>query len=142
MLKQSQLLSADKIKGYRVTNAAGENLAKIEDLVIDAEHACVAYAVLSVGGRFFPTPWEALQPSPSDEDKFIYTIDKGMLKNAPGFDKGDRDQWSKLVDRDHVARIYQYYGYQPYWEEREPVRASSSLEEHEREHHSEPSRTS
>jgi hypothetical protein len=141
MPNQSQLLSADKIRGYRVTNDSGENLAKIEDLVIDAENGRIAYAVLSLGGRFFPTPWEALRPSPQ-EDKFIYSVDKGMLKNAPGFDKGDRDQWSKEVDRDHVARIYQYYGYQPYWEERGPVRASSSLEEHERGHHSEHSRTS
>ena len=43
-------LSAETIKGDKVVNSAGEDLGKIEDLMIDLDNGRVGYAVLSFGG--------------------------------------------------------------------------------------------
>ena len=59
-------LSADTIKGDKVVNAAGENVGKIEDLMIDLDNGRGGYAVLSFGGllgmgdKLFAIPWQAL----------------------------------------------------------------------------------
>ncbi|MCO5381646.1 MAG: PRC-barrel domain-containing protein [Methanosarcina barkeri] len=58
-----QFLSASTIKGDKVVNRAGEDLGKIEELMIDLEDGRVAYAVLSFGGflgmgnKLFAIPW-------------------------------------------------------------------------------------
>ena len=61
-------LSTDSIKGDKVVNPAGEDLGKIEELMIDLENGRVAYAVLSFGGflgmgdKLFAIPWRAFSP--------------------------------------------------------------------------------
>ena len=53
----------------RVRNSAGEDLGKIEDIVIDAESGAIRYAILSIGGlgddKLFAIPWSSLSLSPS-----------------------------------------------------------------------------
>lgn len=101
-----------------VVNTAGEDLGKIEDLVIDQEKGRVTCAVLSFGGflgmgnKFFAIPYSALSRSPLG-DKFILNVDKEVLKKAPGFDK---DEWPDMADRHWANNLYTYYGYPPYWE--------------------------
>jgi hypothetical protein len=43
-------LPASTIKGEKVTNMAGEDLGKIDDLMIDQENGKIAYVVISFGG--------------------------------------------------------------------------------------------
>jgi sporulation protein YlmC with PRC-barrel domain len=108
-------LSADTIKGNKVVNAAGDDLGKIEELMIDLENGMMAYAVLSFGGflgmgdKLFAIPWRAFSPRLHDH-AFILDIPKDVLKNAEGFDKGN---WP--LTREELSRSYTYYGYQPYW---------------------------
>jgi sporulation protein YlmC with PRC-barrel domain len=117
MIGTSKVLPTDKLKGTGVTNTAGEKLGKIEDFAIDMERGCIAYAVLSFGGflgmgdKFFAIPWDALKPSPQN-DEFVLGVEKEALKNAPGFDK---DDWPDMADRRWGAEIHRYYGSQPYW---------------------------
>lgn len=109
-------LSADKIKGDKVVNSAGEHLGKIEELMIDYQDGRVAYAVLSFGGflgignKIFGIPWQALSLRQS-EDTFLLDIPKDVLKKAEGFDK---DNWP-ITNREWLANMYKFYGYQPYW---------------------------
>ena len=44
------LLKSSDIRGDRVRNAAGEDLGKVEELMIDVNTGRIAYAVLSFGG--------------------------------------------------------------------------------------------
>jgi uncharacterized protein YrrD len=44
------VLSAAVVLGDTVVNRTGENLGKIEELMLDLENGRVAYAVLSFGG--------------------------------------------------------------------------------------------
>ena len=43
-------LSASTLKGDKVVNAAGDDLGKIEELMIDLRDGRLAFAVLSFGG--------------------------------------------------------------------------------------------
>jgi sporulation protein YlmC with PRC-barrel domain len=112
------VMSAATLTSDSVVNTMGENLGKIEDIMIHMDSGRIAYAVLSFGGflglgdKLFAIPWEALT---IDEDKkhFILDIDKEKLENAPGFDK---DNWPDMADADFGSRIYTYYGYEnPSW---------------------------
>ena len=44
------VLSGSSLKGDRVVNYKGEDLGKIEEIMIDLDRGRVAYAVLSFGG--------------------------------------------------------------------------------------------
>src|SRR5664279_5018970 len=116
-----RVLSASTLAGDSVQNSAGEDLGKVDELMIDIPSGRVAYAVLSIGGflgmgnKLFAVPWSALRV---DEDKkiFVLDVDKKKLENAPGFDK---DNWPDMADTAWGNEIFSYYGAVPYWEGRE-----------------------
>jgi hypothetical protein len=101
------------ILGAKVINAAQEHLGRIEDLVIDARDNRVAYAILSFGGvlglgdKHFAIPWETLSFDLS-EKVAVLDVDKGRLKNAPGF---DQNNWPDMGDEAWNTQILGYYGY-------------------------------
>jgi sporulation protein YlmC with PRC-barrel domain len=113
-----KIMSASTLSGDKVVNQAGEDLGKIDDIMIDTPTGRVAYAVLSFGGflgmgdKLFAIPWSRLA---LDEDRkaFILNIDRAMLERAPGFDK---DNWPDMADRTWASQIHTYYGSRPYWE--------------------------
>lgn len=127
-----RVLTASTLKGDSVRNSAGEDLGKVDEIVIDIPTGRVAYAVLSFGGfmrmgnKLFTVPWDALKV---DEDRkcFILDVEKSRLENAPGFDK---DNWPDMADRTWGSQIYNYYGRTPYWEqttgEREQARSQAA----------------
>ena len=61
------VLAASTIAGDRVRNGAGEDLGKIEEIMLDVPTGRIAYAVISFGGflgigdKLFAVPWKALQ---------------------------------------------------------------------------------
>jgi sporulation protein YlmC with PRC-barrel domain len=113
------VLSSSSICKDRVKNAAGDDLGKIEDLMIDLNSGRVAYAVLSFGGflklgnKLFAIPWEALTLDAANE-LFILNVDRTVLEKATGFDK---ENWPDMADPAFGANIYRHYGYKPYWED-------------------------
>ena len=118
-LMYPHVLSSSKICSDHVKNAAGENLGKIEDLMIDLNTGRIAFAVLSFGGfltmgsKFFAIPWEALKLD-SVKKEFVLNVEKSRLENATGFDK---DNWPNMADPTFGSALYHHYGYKPYWEE-------------------------
>ena len=114
-----RVLSASTLAGDSVRNTAGEDLGKVDEIMIDIPSGRVAYAVLSFGGvlrmgnKLFAVPWSVLT---LDEDKkqFIMDVDKTRLENAPGFDK---DNWPDMADPSWRGQVYNYYGAKPYWED-------------------------
>ena len=119
MIRHPLLLSSSTICGDHVKNAAGEDLGKIEDLMIDLFSGRIAYAVLSFGGflkmgnKLFAIPWEALTVD-TIKKEFVLQVDKSRLENATGFDK---DHWPNRADPTFGSTLYQHYGLTPYWEE-------------------------
>ncbi len=69
--KYRRILAASTLAGDQVQNSAGEDLGKVDEIMIDIPAGKVAYAVLSFGGflgmgnKLFAVPWSALR---LDED--------------------------------------------------------------------------
>lgn len=111
------LLSASTLTGTSVENPDGEDLGKLEELMVDLTNGRFAYAVLSFGGilgignKLFAIPWDALYVD-TENEVIVLDIDKQTLEKAPGFDK---DNWPDTSDHAWLVDIYKYYGYPPYW---------------------------
>lgn len=110
-------LSATSLMKDRVVNPEGEDLGKVEEIMIDITSGRVAYVVLSFGGflglgeKMFAIPWQAITID-TNRKVFILNVNKATLEKAPGFDKNN---WPQTTDSDWLTGIYQYYGYQPWW---------------------------
>lgn len=117
-----RVLSASTLAGDKVVNSKGEDLGKIDEIMIDMPSGRVAYAVLSFGGflgmgdKLFAIPWHRLTVD-EENKQFVLNVDKSTLEGAPGFDKNN---WPDMSDRAWGSRIYSYYGESPYWENEAP----------------------
>ena len=115
-----RVLSASTLAGDHVRNPEGEDLGKVEEIMLDVATGRVAYAVLSFGGflgmgsKLFALPWEALTLD-EDNHEFVLNVSKQKLENAPGFDK---DNWPDMADTAWGSEVFTYYGATPYWEDR------------------------
>ena len=105
--KPPKVLTASTLKGDKVTNAKGEDLGKVEEIMLELATGRVAYVVLSFGragwmpnNKLFAVPWEVLSISHHDK-KFILNVSKETLKSAPGF---DRDKWPDVADFGWLAQ--------------------------------------
>jgi sporulation protein YlmC with PRC-barrel domain len=113
-----RVLSASTLKGDDVVDAKGEKLGTIEELMIDLDRGCIAYAVLSFGGflgmgdKLFAIPWSALSVD-SMGKRLVLNVKKERLERAPGFDKS---AWPNMADETWRASIYSHYGTKPFWE--------------------------
>jgi sporulation protein YlmC with PRC-barrel domain len=118
-MRQSRprVLSASTLAGDAVVNREGEDLGRIEELMIDLEAGRVAYAVLSFGGflgmgnKLFAIPFPALELDAANR-RFVLDVPREKLENAPGFDKND---WPDFADPRFGEDVYGYYGVTTYW---------------------------
>ena len=110
-----RVLAASTLAGDSVYNAAGDDLGKVKEIMLDIPSGRVAYAVLSFGGflgmgdKLFAVPWNALRVD-EDEKRFILDVDKRTLENAPGFDK---DNWPDMASASFASRLNSYYKVTP-----------------------------
>jgi sporulation protein YlmC with PRC-barrel domain len=109
------VFSVSTLTGHKVQNTAGEDLGKIEDLVLDEDSGRVLYVVLSFGGflgmgnRLIAIPWKRLRQQ-GDHKGFILNIDKETLEHAPSFDK---EHWPDMSLPEWRDRIETYFAYSP-----------------------------
>lgn len=76
-----------------VRNLNDEDIAGVEDVILDPETGQISHVVLSTGGllgigdRFVPVPWEALDFR-LDGDRLVLVLDadQSRLEEAPGFE--------------------------------------------------------
>ena len=93
-----RVLSASSLAGDRVRNTAGENLGKIEEIMIDIPSGRVAYAVLSFGGflgmgnKLFAVPWNAFTIDEENKE-FILDVDKRSSRTRRGSTKTTGRTW-------------------------------------------------
>lgn len=105
------------LTGKAVKNTAGEDLGKLEEIVIDPSSGRIIYGVLSFGGflglgdKLFAVPWSSF--SIGDDFKyFTFDVSKDVLKNAQGFDKA---QWPNFADQRWATDTHKFYQQSPYW---------------------------
>jgi len=111
------VLSGSSLKGGKMVNYKGEDLGKIEEILIDLDRGRVAYAVLSFGGflgmddKLSTIAWQAFSVD-TTKKQLVLNAAKELLEKAPGFDKND---WPDMADLSLGSTLYGYYGYKPYW---------------------------
>jgi len=114
-----EVMDASTLSGDSVVNSGGDDLGKIEAIMLDVTGGRIAYAVLSFGGflgmgsKLFAIPWSALTLDAS-EKRFILDVPKERLENAPGFDK---DHWPSMADTTWATQVHSYYNVRPYWDD-------------------------
>lgn len=126
-----QLLSTGSLNGTKIVNLDGEDLGKLEEIMLHVDSGEVAYAVVSFGGflgmgeKHFAVPWEALTVD-TDEHRLVLDVDRERLENAPGFEK---DQWPSTAEPGWMSDVYRHYGatYQPRAERRASSEAFAPL---------------
>jgi len=100
-----------KLTGMNVKNTAGEDLGKVNDIMVSLKDGKVAYAWLSYGSRltgsakYFAMPWDAMEMKsltgkPSDVN-FVADVSKATLDSAAGHDK---DHFPSEADRQMFKR--------------------------------------
>jgi sporulation protein YlmC with PRC-barrel domain len=113
------VMDAATLTGDSVVNAEGEDVGKIEAIMLDVTSGQIGYAVLSFGGflgmgkKLFALPWGALTLD-AVEKRFILDVSKEKLENADGFDK---DHWPSMGDPAWATQVHSYYDMTPYWDE-------------------------
>lgn len=111
------VMSCGTLVGDSVLNRAGEELGKIEHVMLDVPRGRIAYAVLACGGVFgigaklFAVPWAALTLD-ADRQCFVMDMEKSRLEEAPGFDK---DHWPAMGEAQWGSGVHDYFGVRPYW---------------------------
>lgn len=111
------VISSSTVIGDHVVNAQGDDLGKIEEVMLDVNDDQIAYAVLSFGGflgigdKLFAVPWGALKLDPGKK-RFVLDQSKERLEAAPGFDK---KHWPDMANRSFGVEIYDYYNIPKYW---------------------------
>jgi sporulation protein YlmC with PRC-barrel domain len=117
MLKFRRTLGASTLRGDKVVNLEGQEIGKIEELMIDVVSGRVAYAVLSFGGllgigsKLFALPWSTLTIDEAAK-RFVVNANRQILEQMQGFDK---DHWPDLGDLDYAQGVYRQWGATPYW---------------------------
>ncbi|MDD5701674.1 MAG: PRC-barrel domain-containing protein [Dehalococcoidales bacterium] len=112
-----KVVSIISLTKNNVINAVGEDLGKIEDVLVDLKAGKIIYVVVSAGGsllregQFYAIPWEAMEVSLHDK-KLILNVSKETMANAPSFGK---NEWPDQSDLSWMNDIYSYYGHEPYW---------------------------
>ena len=117
MHKFRRTLGASTLIHDRVVNLAGEDVGRIEELMVDVISGRVAYAVLSfggilgIGGKLFAMPWSAITVDEAKR-RFLVNVSHDQLEKMPGFDK---EHWPDLSDLDYANGVYRQWGVTPYW---------------------------
>lgn len=101
--------------GYKVRNAEGEDLGRVEDVVLERSDGCIHYGILSAGGflhvgnHLVAVPWNRLEMQ-QDEKTFQVNIDKETLRNA-GYFTGE--SWPDMTLPEWCERVETYFAYNP-----------------------------
>jgi sporulation protein YlmC with PRC-barrel domain len=117
------VMSARTLAGDSVVSVEGDDLGKLEHIMIDVPAGTIAYGVLACGGvfgsheRLFAIPWSALTLD-ARRKCFVLDISKERLANTPGF---DRDHWPRMADERWAREVHEHFGVAPYWRAEHPA---------------------
>lgn len=108
-------LTATSIIGDKVENMDGEDIGRINNLMININEGTVEYAVvefgsvLGIGGKLFAVPFSELMVNP-DRKIFVLDRDREHLKDMPGFDK---EHWPDTNDHRYFSDVNTYWNHEP-----------------------------
>jgi hypothetical protein len=104
-------LTATSIIGDKVENPEGDDLGRIDNLMINLYSGRIEYAVLEygsflgLGGKLFAIPFTELKVDPAKHGFVLYRTEE-YLKSSPGFDK---DHWPDTNDHSYYGDVDSYW---------------------------------
>lgn len=107
----SSLIWTEQIEGAHVRSTTGEDLGKIDGVLLDRTNSSVAYVMIEVGGflgvgqRLVALPWAALQPSP-DGKTYVANVTSDVLKAAPS---AESSQTAVIADPNWQQAVGAYW---------------------------------
>ena len=106
-MQRRKLWLGTTILRNRVRTSTGEDVGKIEDVVVDPTTERLVYAVLMVEGypELFVVPWSLFSASPWP-DYILLDIDRKTLERGPAFNPAD---WPDITDATWEQRVRDHY---------------------------------
>jgi sporulation protein YlmC with PRC-barrel domain len=106
-MQRRKLWLGTTILRNRVRTSTGEDIGKIEDVIVDSTADRIIYAVLMVDGypELLAVPWSLFSASPWP-DYILLNIDRKTLERGPAFNPAD---WPDITDPAWERRIQDYY---------------------------------
>jgi sporulation protein YlmC with PRC-barrel domain len=103
----------DDIRGYEVVDSYGEDIGKVDNMMIDTDEFKVRFinvasgGFLGIGEKTFLLPVDAI--TAIDNRRITVSRSREYVANGPTYDP-------EMVERpDYWDRNYGYYGYAPFW---------------------------
>jgi len=113
------VVGATSLVGSHVRNEAGEDLGRLEQIMLNISSGHIGYGVLSVGGflgigaKMVAVPWSAFHIEEVEQGpRLMLDVDRKTLEDAPGFEK---DNWPDMADPAFESEIHKHYGQNPVW---------------------------
>ena len=109
-MPQSLTISSDLLADNKVKNCVGQDIGRIEELILQPETGAVSHAVISYGGflgasdRLFVVPWSALELDRYSRT-FHLNVDRQTLRSAPKFTRGQADHLAE----DYLSHVDAHY---------------------------------
>jgi sporulation protein YlmC with PRC-barrel domain len=106
------------LDGMKVLNESNQTIAKVADTAVELPHGRVVYVILNpdsslkLGNNYYAQPPNALSWN-ANQKALISGVTREQLASAPHFSK---DNWSTLSSPTFAAKVYQYYGKQPWFQ--------------------------
>ena len=94
------VMACATLAGDGVVNRRGENLGRLDHVMIHVPSGRIAYGVLAHGGvlgigeKLFAIPWDAFTLDAARQC-FVIDVERERLERTPGF---DRDHWPDMAD--------------------------------------------
>ena len=101
---------AKKVIGTKVTNVTGDDIGKIEDVVLDKNSNSIMFAVVGFNGflgineKFHPVPWSSLNYDKRLQS-YVVPYTKQQLREAP---VGTIEELTGDLGEDFRDRSYKY----------------------------------
>jgi sporulation protein YlmC with PRC-barrel domain len=103
---------ASNIIGKDVKNDKGEDLGKVDDIIIvdgQAQYLILSHGgLLGIGDKLVPVPFQ--RADVTKDAVVLRDVDKQLLEKAPNIDK---DELRTLGEPEFEGKIYGYYGQEP-----------------------------
>lgn len=103
-----RILTASSITGDRVVNNNGEDLGKINDIMVNLDSGSIEYVIIAFGGfmglykKYFAIPFGDLTIDPIQK-VFVVDQSRESFENRPGFDKR---HWPEANFHSPVSKSY------------------------------------
>ena len=113
----TEAIRATRVIGATVYNTQGEEIGKIEDVMLDKTSNSIMYGVVGFGGflgmgeKYHPIPWASLSFY-KDKNGYVVPFSKEELKAAPAHSLKELTENDGLGARDEA---YSFYKVDPYW---------------------------